>query len=174
MQFHFFNILTRISKSKNIKKHIITKHNETLTSCECKCNSNQKRNNDKCRCEYKNPRKHLVCEKDYIWNPSTCTFKNDKYTESTTDDSVITCDKIADTVRSEPTKISINFNIKKIICNVDNFYIQLTFFLFTILLLIVVGIYYYYYHTKHQSKQILKKYYHSINKLKEINTTNTV
>ena len=52
--------------------------NELITlakhiSCECKsnfdgrkCNSNQKWNNDKCRCEFKNKRKHCGCEKDYI------------------------------------------------------------------------------------------------------------
>ena len=46
-----FNIITGINKSKILTKHI---------SCECKCkfdggkcNSNQKWNNDKCRCECK-------------------------------------------------------------------------------------------------------------------------
>ena len=47
-----FSMITGINESK-----ILTKH----TSCECeckfegrKCNSNQKRNNDKCCCECKN------------------------------------------------------------------------------------------------------------------------
>ena len=35
-----------------------------------KCNSKQKWNNDKCLCECK---KHQICEKDYIWNPATCS-----------------------------------------------------------------------------------------------------
>ena len=34
-----------------------------------KCNSNHIWNNNKCRCECKNPRKN-VCEKDYTWNPA--------------------------------------------------------------------------------------------------------
>ena len=44
--------------------------------CKCKfggrkCNSNQNWKNDKCRCEWK---KHHICEKDYIWNPATCSW----------------------------------------------------------------------------------------------------
>ena len=50
-------------------------------------------NNDKCRCECK---KHDMYEKDYIWNPSTCSCKNGKYLASIIDDSVITCDEIID------------------------------------------------------------------------------
>ena len=64
-----FNMITGINESKTLTKHI---------SCECKfkfdgrkCNSNQKWNNDKRRCECKNPEKHCVCEKDYICNPAT-------------------------------------------------------------------------------------------------------
>ena len=45
-------------------------------------------------CQCKNPKKHNVCEKDYIWNPGTCTCDNGKYLQSMTDDSVITCDEI--------------------------------------------------------------------------------
>ena len=53
-----FNMITRINESKTLTKHI---------SCEyiCKfddkkCNSNQKWNNDKFRCQCK---KHHICEK---------------------------------------------------------------------------------------------------------------
>ena len=62
-----FNMITGMNESKTLAKHI---------SCECKCrldegkcNSDQWWNNDKCPCECK---KRRVCEKDYIWNPSTC------------------------------------------------------------------------------------------------------
>ena len=58
---------------------------ETLAmhiSCECNCkfdgrkyNWDQWWNNDKCPCKCKNLH---VCEKDYIWNPSTCSCKNRK------------------------------------------------------------------------------------------------
>ena len=82
---------------------MITWINESITltkyiSCKCKCkfdgrkcNSYQKWNNDKCRCECK---KHHIWEKYYIWNPATYSFKNGKYLASVVDDSVITCDEI--------------------------------------------------------------------------------
>ena len=54
-----------------------------------KCNLNKKWNNDKCECERK---KHHICEKCYVWNPSTCSYQNGKYLTSIIDDLVITCD----------------------------------------------------------------------------------
>ena len=59
-----------------------------------KCNSGQWWNNDKYLYECK---KHHVCEKDYIWNPNTCSCQNGKYLASIMDDSAITCDEIIDT-----------------------------------------------------------------------------
>ena len=47
-------------------------------------------------------------EKDYIWNPATCSCENDKYLASIIDDSVITCDEIIEETNSIPT----NFNEK--------------------------------------------------------------
>ena len=35
-----------------------------------------------------------MCEKDYMWNPATCSCRNGHYLASTSDDSVITCDEI--------------------------------------------------------------------------------
>ena len=45
-------------------------------------------------------------EKDYIWNPATCSCKNGKYLASIIDDSVITCDEIINTTKT----ISTHFN----------------------------------------------------------------
>ena len=42
----------------------------------------------------KNQKKHNVCEKDYTWNPATCTYENGKHVGRFTDNSVITSDKI--------------------------------------------------------------------------------
>ena len=74
-------MITEINKLKTLTKDI---------SCKCKCkfdgkksNSDQWRNNDKCRCECK---KRHVCEKNYIWNPSTCNVKNAKYLAGIMDD----------------------------------------------------------------------------------------
>ena len=82
-----FSMITGINESKTLTKHI---------SCECKyrfdgkkCNSDKWSNNDKCQCECK---KRHICEKDYIWNPSICNFKNVKYFASVMDYSEITCD----------------------------------------------------------------------------------
>ena len=64
-----------------------------------KCNSNQKRNNDKCWCECKNPKEHHVCKNGYIWNPATCSCGNGKFKGSIIDDSVTVCVKIIDTTK---------------------------------------------------------------------------
>ena len=60
------------------------------------------------------------CEKDYIWNPTTCICKNGKYLTSNIDKSVIMCDEIIDAeakAYDEETKtVTINFNEKNAIC----------------------------------------------------------
>ena len=66
-----FNTITGINESKTLTKHISCK-------CKCKfdgrkCNSDQWWNNDKYRCECK---KRHACEKDYVWNPATCSCQN--------------------------------------------------------------------------------------------------
>ena len=94
-----------VNESKSLTKH---------TSCECKwkfagrkCNSNQWWNNDKCWCECK---KHHICEKDYIWNPSTCSYKNgffSKYYWQITDVETKSNDK-----KKQKQTIPTNFNKK--------------------------------------------------------------
>ena len=74
----------------------LTKHVSCEFKCKFdvrKCNSNQKWNDYKYRCECK---KHHICEKDYIWNPATCSCENGKYLASIIYDFVITCDEIID------------------------------------------------------------------------------
>ena len=68
-------------------------------------------------------------KEDYIWNPSTCTCKNNKHLESDIDDSVITCDEIIDVIRSEPRKL---WYYKNVTCTMDNFYILFAFILIVI------------------------------------------
>ena len=62
-----FIMISEINESKTLTKHI---------SCECKCKldgtkckSNKWWKNDKCQCECQ---KHHICEKEFVWNPSTC------------------------------------------------------------------------------------------------------
>ena len=110
-----FNMIAGINELKALTKYI---------SCGCKCkldrkkyNLNQWWNNSKCRCECKT---HHICEKDYIWNRSTCICKNGKYLASIINDSVITCDEIID---AEETKTI----PKHTTCKTQNVYILLTF-----------------------------------------------
>ena len=85
---HLSILSTGIYESKTLAKHI---------TCQCKCKfdvtkftSVQWWNNDKCRCECK---KH-ICEKDYTWNPSTCSYENGKCLASIMDDLTIVCVEI--------------------------------------------------------------------------------
>ena len=115
LNLSFFNMMTEKNESKKLTKHIKA---HWSTSCECKFkfdgkkwNSNQKWNNDKCWCECKNLKQHHVCEKDYIWNPATCSCENGNYLANIVNDSVTTCDEIIDAATAVPT----NVNEKKII-----------------------------------------------------------
>ena len=56
-----------------------------------------------------------VCEKDYIWNPSTCNCKSGKYLASIMNDLAITCDKAIELYDKETETIPTKFN-KKAIC----------------------------------------------------------
>ena len=94
LNLSMFNMSTGINDSETLTKHV-------SCACKCrfdgrKCNSNQEWNNDKFRCECK---KH-ICEKDYIWNPATCSCENGKYLASIIDDSVITCDEIIEETKN--------------------------------------------------------------------------
>ena len=102
LNLNVFNIITRINESKTLTKHI---------PCKCKfrfdgrkCNSDQKGNNDKRQCKWKNVKEHHVCKKDCVWNPVACSWNNDKYFESVTDDSVITSYKSIEETKAIPTK----------------------------------------------------------------------
>ena len=83
------------------------RQSEDISECRCefdgrKYNSRQKWNSDKCQCEYKKPIKHRSLEKDFVWNPSTCTrefkigeYLNDcEYMKSLVNDLVVTCGEI--------------------------------------------------------------------------------
>ena len=51
-------------------------------------------------------KKDIMCGKDYIWNPATCSCKNGKCLAGIiSNSSVITCAKIIETTRTVPIKI---------------------------------------------------------------------
>ena len=56
-----------------------------------------------CKCE-----KH-VCQKEYNWNPATCSWEYGKYLATIIDDSVITCDEI---IHAETKTFPANCNEK--------------------------------------------------------------
>ena len=84
LKLSVFNMITGITESKTLTKNMSCK-------CKCKlnvtkCNSDQRWNNDKCRCEC---RKTHVCAKYYVWSPATCNCENGKYLAIIMDDSAI-------------------------------------------------------------------------------------
>ena len=111
-------MITGINKSKKLTKHISRESKCRLD--ERKYHSYQWWNNNKCLCECK---KRRVCQKDYIWNPSTCICENGKYLASIMDDSAIMCDE----VNKETKAIPANLNEKKVIFKTQNFYTLLVF-----------------------------------------------
>ena len=65
-----FNRMSRNNETRHIKWHETCK-------CICRldkiiCNSKQRWNKDKFRCEYKELIDKGVCGKGYVWNPSNC------------------------------------------------------------------------------------------------------
>ena len=60
-------------------------------------------------------KKRNVCEKDYVWNPATCSCENGKYLTSIMKDSRITCDEIIKSYAEEAKTIPTNFAEKKAI-----------------------------------------------------------
>ena len=65
-----FNLISRTNETRHIEWHKTCK-------CECRldssvCNSKQRLNDDKCRCEYKELIDKGVCDKVSIWNPRNC------------------------------------------------------------------------------------------------------
>ena len=71
-----FNLMTLTNETRHIKWHETCK-------CICRleriiCNSKQRWNKDKCRCEYEELIDKGVCDKGFILNPSNCECKSDR------------------------------------------------------------------------------------------------
>ena len=154
------NMITGINESKTLTKFISCKRECKLDGT--RCNSNQWWNNDKSWCEC---RKHHICEKGYVSNPSTCICKNEKYLVNIMDDSAIICGEVIDgdaklsrkDDNDETKTISKNSNEKKATCKIQNFYILLAFLLIIIELLITVSKNWYL--IKYRVKQLLPFHY---------------
>ena len=71
-----FNLMSRTNETRHIKWHETCK-------CICRsdkiiCNSRQRWDEDKCRCECKELIDKGVCDKEYVWKPSNCRCEFDK------------------------------------------------------------------------------------------------
>ena len=71
-----FNLMTLKNETRHMKWHKSRK-------CICRldkiiCNSKQRWNEDKCRCECKELIDKEECDKGFIWNPSNCECECDK------------------------------------------------------------------------------------------------
>ena len=72
-----FNLMTLTNETRHIKWHETCK-------CICRfdkiiCNSKQRKNEDKCRCECKELIDKGVYDEGYIWNPSNCECECDEF-----------------------------------------------------------------------------------------------
>ena len=108
LNLSILNMITGIYELKTLTRHISCKFKCKFDGK--KCNSNQWCNTNKYRCECK--RRH-VCEKDYIWNPATCSCENGKYLANIMDDSPITCDEVIESCDKETKTISTNLVKRK-------------------------------------------------------------
>ena len=73
-------------------------------------NTDQWWNKYKSRYECK---KRHVCEKDYVWNPATCSCENGKYLADIIDNSVIICDEVIDADAEANSKTKLIQTTKK-------------------------------------------------------------
>ena len=71
-----FNLISKTSETRHIKWHGTFKYKCRLDASVC--NNKQRWNDDKCRCECKEPIDKGVCNKGYIWNGSNCECECDK------------------------------------------------------------------------------------------------
>ena len=81
MNIKVFNLIARINETRKVVWH---------ETCKCVCrltsavwNDRQEWNENKYRCECKEDLiNKLVCDKGYMWNPSTCSCGYDRYCET--------------------------------------------------------------------------------------------
>ena len=69
-----------------------------------------------------------ICEKDYVWNPATCSCENGKCLASILDDSAVIYDEVIKLYDEEIQSIPTSFNETNITCKTQNFYIYLSFY----------------------------------------------
>ena len=66
-----FNLVSITNKTRHIEWHETCK-------CKCRLDASVCNNNDKCRCECKALIDKGICDKEFIWNPTTCECECNK------------------------------------------------------------------------------------------------
>ena len=166
-----FNMLARINETRKVVWHETCKCVCRLTSAIC--NDKQERNEDKCVCECKEDLvSKLVCDKGYMWNPSTCACECDKYCEigqyldykncvsrkKMIDDLIEQCTSIVD---MEIKNSTINNDaINKSYESSNNTYFIL-FIVFLVLFILMLGAFVYYRY-RESSKKVVDKIYDTV------------
>ena len=143
-------LITGISKSKTITKHVIF---------EWKCKFDVKVNviqiNGGIVINVNDSAKSAVYVKNYyIWNAATYSCKDGKYLANIMNDSVITCDEILD-ADEETITVPTNFNEEKYNLWNNNLYTWLPFLLITVAILIGVSICCYLIKYKNKTKPLI-------------------
>ena len=113
-----FNLMSRTNETRHMKWHETCKYICRLDRIIC--NSKQRWNKDKCRCECKELIDKGVCDKEYVWNPSNCECECDKSCSigEYLDYSSCKCGKLVDPLLEECTK---NIDETKLVnINVEN------------------------------------------------------
>ena len=164
MNIKAFNLLARINETRKVVWHETCKCVCRLTSAVC--NDRQECNKNKCRCKCEEDLiNKLVCDKGYMWNPSTCSCECDRYCEigqyldykncvcrkKIIDDLIEQCTSIVD------KDIKNNTLSKKNDESSSNIYVILFIKFLVLFILFLVGFIYYW--RKDNTKNISKKLY---------------
>ena len=128
------------------------------------CNSKQECNENKCKCECKEDLiGKLVCDKGYMWNPSTCECDCDKYygTGQYLDyDNCVCRKKLIAYLIEECVSIANVDLIEKKESSGVNIYLTLSIIFLVLCVLLIVGLIYYY--RKNSNKKILNRMYNIV------------
>ena len=68
--------MSRRNDTRHIEWHEAYKYKCRLDASVC--NTKQRWNNNKCRCEFKELIDKEICKKEFLWNPKNCNSESDK------------------------------------------------------------------------------------------------
>ena len=161
MNIKVFNMLARINETRKITWHETCK-------CICRftkavCNDKQEWDENKGNCECKEDLiDKLICDKGYMWNPSTCTCECNKFCEVgqyLDYENCICRKKLINYLIEECTSIVDIDSYKKESSKTNVYFILFIIFLIFCVLLVLGLIYFF---RKYNNKKILNNMYNSM------------